>query len=629
VCGIAGLVDLSGRPVDRALLLSMLRRIAHRGPDGGGWMEDVDGSIQEGPRDSSRATASFRFTPARAGEASVALGHQRLAITDLSDAGRQPMSRGGGRWWIVFNGAIYNAREIREELEALGDRFTSATDTEVLLAAWIRWGPGALPRLNGMWSFAVWDARERELVCCRDRFGIKPFFHTSLGSVFAFASEPKALRVIRPATPNLELVADYLAVGSYLTGDTRTSFADYSLLPAGCLLRAGARGIRVERWYDLDERVGPDTFRGDFDEAAGQVRDLLSDSIALRLRADVPVGLLLSGGVDSSGIAGLIAAHHRTEFSGRTISLRYRGRSDIDESAYSDAVLEMTGFSGVDVEPTPADFDRELDAMIETADNFVFSSVFYAQRRLYQRAREAGLPVMLAGQGSDELFGGYEPWDVHVAQLWNRGDRLAAVTEGLLSGNRQWGPIRGLRHTVGVLRASRRPRACRCSPDGNLQEHQRHLLLLDYLPALIEHEDKNSMAFGIECRLPFLDYRLVEFVRTLPGTFLCRRGWTKAVLRAALAPYLPEKVRRRPRKLGLPGPLDGQRPADVERAEAARRRLLDSPCIPREMVPGEEAAAEKAIGLRVRIVDAWVRRCLDAPADVTRSSLEPAASALG
>jgi asparagine synthase (glutamine-hydrolysing) len=193
------------------------------------------------------------------------------------------MSREDGRWWITFNGAIYNAREIREELEALGERFTSTTDTEVLLAAWIRWGPGALPRLNGMWSFAVWDARERELVCCRDRFGIKPFFHTSLGSVFAFASEPKALRVIRPATPNLEFVADYLAVGSYLTGDTRTSFADYSRLPAGCLLRAGARGIRVERWYDLDERVGHETFRGDFDEAAAQVRDLLSDSIALRL----------------------------------------------------------------------------------------------------------------------------------------------------------------------------------------------------------------------------------------------------------------------------------------------------------------------------------------------------------
>jgi asparagine synthase (glutamine-hydrolysing) len=629
MCGIAGLVDFSGRPVDRTRLLSMLRRIAHRGPDGGGWMEDADGSIEEGPRDSSKATRSFRFTPVRAGEANVALGHQRLAITDLSDAGRQPMSRDGGRWWIVFNGAIYNAREIREELESLGERFTSATDTEVLLAAWIRWGREALPRFNGMWSFAVWDARERELVCCRDRFGIKPFFHASLGSLFAFASEPKALRAIRPATPNLEVVEDYLSVGSYLTGDARTSFADYSLLPAGCLLRAGRGGIRVERWYDLDERVGRDSFPGTFDDAAVRVRELLSDSIALRLRADVPVGLLLSGGVDSSGIAGLIAARHRGEVSGRTISLRYRGRPDIDESPYSDAVREMTGFSGVDVEPTPADFDRDLDATIESADNFIFTSVFYAQRRLYQRAREEELPVMLAGQGSDELFGGYEPWDVHVAQLWNHGRRRAAVVEGLISGNRQWGPIRGLRHTIGVLRTSRRPRACRCSPNGDLQEHQRHLLLLDYLPALIEHEDKNSMAFGIECRLPFLDYRLVEFVRTLPGTFLCRRGWTKAVLRAALAPYLPEKVRRRPRKLGLPGPLDGRQTIDASLVAAARRRLLASPFVPPEMVPGEEAAAEKAIGLRIRIVDAWVRRCLDAPAEVSSPSRELVAATLG
>lgn len=628
MCGIAGLVDLAGGSPERGTLIAMLRRIAHRGPDGGGWMEDVDGAIREGPRDSPVPAASRRFAPAAAGEVNAALGHQRLAITDLSDAGSQPMSRGDGRWWIVFNGAIYNAREIRGELEALGERFTSTTDTEVLLAAWIRWGAGALARFNGMWAFAVWDARERELVCCRDRYGIKPLFYTCAGGVFAFASEPKALRPARPATPNLAVVASYLAAGDYLPGGNRTCFGDYATLPAGCLLRAGAKGVRTEKWYDLDDRVA-DRFRGDFPEAVARLRELLDDAVALRLRADVPVGLLLSGGVDSSGIAGIIAARHRSEFSGRTISLRYRSRPDIDESRYSDAVLRWTGFSGSDVEPTPEGFDEELDRTIETADSFISASVFFAQWRLYRRARELRLPVMLAGQGSDELFGGYEPWDVYVAQLWNRGDRLRAVTEGFLSGRRQWGPVRGLRHTAGVLRASRRPRACRCSSDGRLQDHQRHLFLYDYLPALLDHEDRNSMASGVESRLPFMDYRLVEFARSLPETFLCRRGWTKVVLRAALEPFLPEMVRRRRRKAGLPGPLEGEHGGNAALAASARRRLLGSSLIPPEMLPAEEAVAQKSMGFRVRVLDAWVRRCLDAPADVTRSTLGPAVSALG
>jgi len=610
MCGIAGLVDLDGGPPDRPLLLSMMRRIAHRGPDGGGWMEDTAGSILEGGRESSVPASGRRFAPRRPG-ASAALGHQRLAITDLSEAGRQPMSRGDGRWWIVFNGAIFNAPELRRELEEAGERFTSATDTEVLLAAWIRWGAAALDRFNGMWAFAIWDARDRELVCARDRYGIKPFYWTTAGDVFAFGSEPKALRPVRPAAPDLKLVADYLAWGSSIPGGDATGYDGYHELPAGSMLRTDASGIRVETWYDLDERVRDAPPAPPFEEAAARLRELLDDAIRIRLRADVPVGLLLSGGVDSSGIAGILAARHRGAFSGPAISLRYR-RKEIDESRYSDAVLRATGIPGVYVEPTPESFDRNLDEYMARTGHLTMGSVGYAQYLLYARARAVGLPVILVGQGSDELFGGYEPWDVHVTQLWNRGRKWTAVREGLLSGRRQWGWPIGIRHTVGVLRTARRPPRCRCDRAGTLQDHQRHLLLLDYLPAILEGEDRNSMASAVESRLPFLDHRIVEFARTLPPDYLCRGGWTKAVLRRALDGLVPEYVLRRPRKLGLPGPLAGL--ACPPEADAARRRLIEGGWFPASLV-GEAGSALSAAGqMRLRLLDAWARSCLDRPA---------------
>ncbi len=610
MCGIAGLVDLAGGPPDRRLLLAMMRRIAHRGPDGGGWLEDDGRSISEGKRESPIASASRSIGGPIRG-ASAALGHQRLAITDLSEAGAQPMTRGDGRYGIVFNGAIFNAPEIKAELERTGDRFASATDTEVLLAAWIRWGEAALHRLNGMWAFAIWDARERELFAARDRYGIKPFYWTTTGNLFAFGSEPKALRPVRPAVPDLMAVADYLACGSSIPCGDTTAYDGYRELPAGSLVRVGASGIRVDKWYDLDARVRDAPPAPPFDEAAARLRGLLEDAVRIRLRADVPVGLLLSGGVDSSGIAGILAAHHRGAFSGPAISLRYR-RPEIDESHYAEAVLRATGIPGDYVEPTPEEFDRDLDEFVAKTDHLMLGSVGYAQYRLYARARAVGLPVTLVGQGSDELFGGYEPWDVHVAQLWNRGRKWTALREGYLSGRRQWGWMTGARHTLGIVRTAHRPPACRCDRAGTLQEHQRHLLLLDYLPAILKSEDRNSMASAVESRLPFLDHRVVEFARTLPSDYLCRGGWTKAVLRRALEGLVPECVLRRPRKLGLPGPVAGLTCAPE--AEAARRRLIEGGWFPELPLPEVGARLSEDGQMRLRILDAWARTCLDRPA---------------
>ena len=614
MCGIAGFLELSGAPVDRGLLLRMLRRIEHRGPDGGGWLEDDGSSLREGLRESPSELAA-RPVPGGPypGGLRAGLGHQRLAITDLSEAGRQPMSRDEGRWWIVFNGAIYNAPELRAELQELGEEFSTSTDTEVLLAAYVRWGAKALDRFNGMWAFAIWDARKRELFCARDRFAIKPFYYTSSGSRFAFASEPKALRAVRPAEPNRERVRGFLDMGSTLDVEGSTCFASYAALPAGSILRVDARGPRVERWYDLDARAAERNAPGSLADAAARLRSLLEDAVSIRLRADVPIGLLLSGGVDSSGIAGFLARESaRSRFSGRTISTRYPGRPDIDESGYIGASLRETGFSGEFIEPSTAQFEEHLDEFMTSMDDLVPSSIFYAEWLLYRKARQLGLPVMLSGQGSDELFAGYEPWDVHVAQLWNRGDRLRAAREAFLSGRRRWGVVAGTRHTLGTLRtAGRRALPCRCRADGSLQAHQRHLLLVDYLPALLAFEDRNAMAFGIEARLPFLDYRVVEFARTLSDGFLLRNGWTKAVLRAALSGIAPAEILRRPTKLGLPGPLEGHTRMEPGPVRDAWKRLAaggwTSPGI-----PVEAALADRNLGFRVRVVDAWLRKCLTA-----------------
>jgi asparagine synthase (glutamine-hydrolysing) len=613
MCGIAGILDISGAAVDRRILLAMMRRIAHRGPDGGGWIEDDGAEIREGFRDSPVPVSSRVLPSARSGSPRLTLGHQRLAITDLSPAGHQPMSRGGGRGWIAFNGAIFNAPELRRELEETGESFTTSTDTEVLLAAYIRWGAGALTRLNGMWSFAIWDTEQRELFCARDRYGIKPFYYTISGGRFAFGSEPKALRPVRPAVPDRRAVAGYLSLGATIADDDRTCYVDYRILPAGSLLRAGAGGVRVERWYDLDERTSLVRPPEDFTEAAARLRELLSDAVAIRLRADVPVGLLLSGGVDSSGIAGILAAGHRDAFSGPAISLRYPGRPEIDESFYSDSVLRATGFPGEYVEPAAEGFDRELDDLVESLDGLPDGSGSFAQRLLYRRARELGFVVILVGQGSDELFGGYEPWDVHVTQLWNRRRRATALREGFLSGRRRWGTVTALRHTLGVVRTARRGLPCRCAVDGTLQDHQRHLLLYDYLAWILDQEDRNSMAFGVESRLPFLDHRVVEFARTLPPDFLCRNGWTKVVLRRALSGLVPKTVLRRPRKLGLPGPANHASAAVPEKVRAARKRLLEGGWFDSRSLPDEKLALDPRVGFRLRMLDGWARRCLDAP----------------
>jgi asparagine synthase (glutamine-hydrolysing) len=614
MCGITGLFDAGGAGVDRRVLLQMMTRLAHRGPDGDGWLEDDGTSLKEGAlRDGNvRSRRSVPSGPFPSGPR-VALGHMRLAITDLSEAGRQPMSRGEGRWWIVFNGAIYNAAEIRRELENLGEEFSTESDTEVLLAAYVRWGREALPRLNGMWAFAVWDARKRELFCARDRYGIKQLCYGEKDGILAFASEPKALRALSALEPDLDLVRFFLARGGATGGGDATCYQNVRAVPEGSFLVAGAAGLRVERWYDLEARVSATARPASFEEAAGRVRELLEDSVRLRLRSDVSVGLLVSGGVDSSAIAGIAArraGRNGGAFSGRSVSTRYPGQPRIDESFYIRSVLRETGIAGSFIEPTMDGLEADFDDWVESTDMLVSASCYYAQWLLYRELRRRGDRVCLVGQGSDELFGGYEPWEVRIGALWSAGQRGEAAREAWLASRRRFGPVRGLRQTIGLLRGANRTRPCGCRRGSSLREHQGHLFSLDYLPALLLFEDRSSMAWGVESRLPFLDHRLVELARTFPDGWLLRRGWTKAILRSAVADLLPVEVRTRPRKLGLPGPVEAGPRVDSRPAREAWARLAGAGWVEKDEAPPFEGPGGAARWFRVRVADAWRRRCI-------------------
>ena len=347
MCGIAGIIASDGAPVSLDVIQRMTDAIAHRGPDGEGFHLD-------GP---------------------LGLGHRRLAILDLTDAGKQPMSYAGGRYWITYNGEIYNFLEIRHELENKGYRFTTATDTEVILASYDCWGQECLHRFNGMWAFAIWDRSERRLFLARDRFGVKPLFYMNTPERFTFASEIKAILATlstRP-DPNPLVLCDILSGG---TADLRdeTLYKGIFHMPAGSWMKVDARGdVQTRKWWETLDHL-PEVPKKEAEQVERYL-ELFTDAVRIRLRSDVPVGSLLSGGMDSSSIVCTIHRHRNDpNWHGkgqrlaadwqRTFTAEYPGLS-VDESDYAKAVLNATGITGTWIRPTPekiGDFIKQMVA---------------------------------------------------------------------------------------------------------------------------------------------------------------------------------------------------------------------------------------------------------------------------
>lgn len=508
----------------------------------------------------------------------MALGHRRLSILDLSEAGHQPMASTDGRLWIVFNGEIYNYRELRAELKSQGFSFQTETDTEVILAAYQYYGTDCLQHFNGMWAFALWDQRLQRLFCSRDRLGIKPFYFHHNAQRFIFASEIKSILQHPDVCNRLDEAVAYrfLAFGQTNLGQT-SFFADIQQLEAGHFLLVEPQGLKKKAYWRLSGEIDTQIA---FDEATSRFKKLFQDSIRLRLRSDVPIGTCLSGGLDSSSIVcmahDLRQADQQILYDQQTFSSCFE-EPRFDERPFIDAVIAQTQAQTSFVFPDPSTLLADLQALVVAQDEPFGSLSIFAQWCVMRQARQKEVKVLLDGQGADELLAGYGHDSLFWAELL-RNQSFSLLIPEIQASWRKYGPKMTLRRfgrmifpkqvadwekssqRMPFLQADFQARFHSQVTDdlqhiyASLLKHELYGLLDLNLSSLLRYEDRNSMAFSLEARVPFLDYRLVELVFSLPDHFLIQHGWSKWLLRQAMAGVLPEKVRWRQDKMGFVTP---------------------------------------------------------------------------
>ena len=570
MCGIAGIVQAGQLGDLRTLVSKMNDAAVHRGPD-------ADGILVEG---------------------NVALGHRRLAILDLSDSGKQPMAYGDDLA-IVHNGEVYNYLELRTELEKAGHRFRTHTDTEVILAAYREWGPGCVSRFNGMWAFAILDRRRQMLFCSRDRFGIKPFYFAETPNALLFGSEIRQLRAVENFDrANESIVADYLFSGMEDHRE-QTFVAGIQRLPSSHNLYVdlSTRELRTEKYYDL--RHSP-LLEGLTDcEATEQFRDLFADSIRLRLRSDVKVGTCLSGGLDSSSIAAAASGPYREVANSDFMAIHARALEEgRDESHFARMVADQHRLDLVVEEPQTEDFLNLIDEVVDTQEEPFGGPSIFMQYLTFKSAKKHGCTVMLDGQGADEAFFGYEAYYVtymsYLLSVSTLGSfvttmrdapafkisRAQAAKKALAYKLRRDAPgaYRLAGRLVGRgLKASRDTSLKQATQPQDVREYQICAIEATQLPRLLRFEDKNSMRHSVESRLPFMDYRLVEFAIGIEMRHKVRDGYQKYVMRLAADDTLPQEISWRRDKYGFEAPIKTWLKALSEYvgANQPNNRLLD------------------------------------------------------
>ena len=583
MCGIAGIWHRDGRAVAHQAVESMIDTLVHRGPDGAG-------AYLAG---------------------NVGLGHRRLKVIDLSEAAAQPIWLPDRSLCMVYNGEIHNYRELAADLRQAGARLRAENDTEVLLWAYQTWGEACFERLNGMWAAAFWQPAPRRLLLSRDRFGIKPLVYSIRGPRVGFASEPKALLAAFPEErqPDCALVHDF-AVGAVPDADEHTFFENIRSVPAGQSLCIETSRERMHPHWNF--RPGTEAARPDAPEA---FRHLLEDAVSIRLRSDVPIGVLLSGGLDSSAVARMAVKEARPPL--QCFSLRYAAAA-LDESRYASLVADDPARYQVHwVTPSAQNLLETIGSIVWHHDAPTPLRGRYPQWHVLREAARH-VTVALGGQGADELLGGYDRFvlpfaldrlDPRIEGQYSRW-RLASdllqlgkvstgihrllpalmtreVRRRLAALTRRWAPPKAVFHPLardGLIgdRPVLRHRILGGWSEANVERPYRSRLNnalwmeLRYagLPEVLHSEDALSMAFSLESRLPFLDHRVVEFCFSLPYSEKMGAGWTKLLLRRATAGLLPEPVRWRRHKQGFPGDYAGWM-AGEQGLDAVRDVLLD------------------------------------------------------
>ena len=570
MCGIVALITPDPR-FRRATLEAMRDRLAHRGPDGrGAWMERLPNGGW------------------------LALGHRRLSIIDLSAGADQPMLSPDGRLCVCYNGEIYNYIELRDELKKEGVTFRTQSDTEVLLAAYSRWGEKCLDRFNGMFAFALWDRSAQRLFVARDRFGEKPLYSAALpdGGI-AFASEAKALFGYPGVSPDVDIAeVDRFIAGAPLIEGERTLFRSVNRLPASNAVVIDSSGREVRRWRYWTPDYTKINEGIKLADAAEEFGARLRKSLLLRLRSDVQVGACLSGGVDSSILVGLLSKM-RSEKGGilrNAYSARFDDDPTVSEGDYIDLVLKHTGAHGHAVSPRGDEFARDARKLYWHQEIPFLSPSIYLEWRVLKLARESGTTVMIDGQGADELLGGYQHYFAMRQQdlmssgrIWRlMGEtrafdrRLRDAADQYVDGHRRFDPNVALGPQELLRRAwSHHSRRLKDrlrgrqpgppAPDGRPGVPEYHGLfrrqlaaglLYDMLAKQLHSADRSAMAFGVETRFPYIDYELVDWAITLPDEVMIAEGWQKLVLRHAAGDAIPTEVKWRADKVGFAAPQD-------------------------------------------------------------------------
>lgn len=569
MCGIAGIYHLNGNKVDLSKIDKLTDAVAHRGPDGRGVWHNT--------------------------EEDLAFGHRRLSILDISNNGHQPMSYDNERYVITLNGEIFNFIEIREELLGKGYQFKSQTDTEVILAAYHCWGEHMLNRFNGMWAFAIYDTIEKTLFLSRDRFGVKPLYYYYSGENFYFSSEVQAIHQLlgKNHSLNRDVIANTTKGDFFSHGTNQTYLKDVFALPGGYQLILKDKQISISEWYTLKKVKIPSTFK----EQATSLRQLLKDACTLRMRSDVPVATCLSGGLDSGSITAIIA-NYKSDADGRFDQYTHKAfcasfpGTPIDES--NDAIRLANQLSSkIDVLKIKEPSSEELINAMAACDGPMHSLAFFPIWKLYQHIRQSKIIVTLDGQGPDEMLGGYrcirEAMEAAIElrkPFWLRDvyNTYAALGESEQLSSRkiaknEWNQLvqrksaktkhnakkiikkilfstnRKQHEKAPVFESKLVPVRISMEKRNALDASLFKQFFQSPLPGILQQYDRCSMANGVECRMPFMDFRIVEFIFSLPVESKVGGGYTKRVLREAMKGMLPDETRLNKLKIGFNAPI--------------------------------------------------------------------------
>lgn len=544
MCGIFGYVG----KIEKSLGQTCLDTLSHRGPDGEGTFHTSE----------------------------VFLGHRRLSILDLSPSGKQPMSYANERYWITFNGEIYNFIEIRAELEKLGYTFKSKSDTEVILAAFLEWGPECLHKFNGMWAFAIWDNTDKALFISRDRFGKKPLFYTNLGDDFAFASEMKAIAPLLPGTTVNQRIIDDIPRIFYYESTDECLIKEIKRFPAGHYGWYKNNELTLTRyWNTLDHLI---EVPKSYDEQVAMFRELFIDAVKIRMRSDVPIGTALSGGLDSSAIFGAIAHLSKNGAGERAnkdwqhaFSATFPG-TPLDEIEWAKKVADFTGAPITPVEVNPADYlDTFYDDIYRFEDLYITPHIPFVAT--YGNMKKAGVTVTIDGHGADELFGGYSFDYLHILhdEMFSYKNSKAVINtyyDSQLTDGKQFGSLppkiifwfkQFIRNSAKRLLRRNNVHPDSAHPNFQKMDYFTQKLFISFhqtvLPTLLRNYDRYSMMRGVEIRMPFMDHRLVSFAFSLPWQSKIRNGYTKSLIRDAISDLIPTDVAYRKTKIGFNAPM--------------------------------------------------------------------------